>query len=276
MEVQVNRSHRTPQAGPSFKKKKARDLTKKGVSTKGKNLKAFSYSSRVKASRHARRAVDISYRKEHAPLANRAAEVAPPYVVAVVGPPGVGKSTLIKSLVKHYTKQTLNVCNGPITVVTGKKRRMTFFECPNHLSAMIDLAKICDLVLLLVDASFGFEMETFEFLNILKNHGFPKVMGVLTHLDTFKTQKALRATKKKLKHRFWTEVVDGAKMFYLSGLINNRYPKRECVNLARFISITKFRPLIWKNTHPFVLGDRYEDLTDPGLVHADPLCDRTV
>ena len=33
---------------------------------------------------------------------------------------------------------------------------------------MIDAAKYADLVLLLVDASFGFEMETFEFLNILQ------------------------------------------------------------------------------------------------------------
>jgi ribosome biogenesis protein BMS1 len=33
---------------------------------------------------------------------------------------------------------------------------------------MCDLAKTADLVLLLVDASFGFEMETFEFLNVLK------------------------------------------------------------------------------------------------------------
>lgn len=31
---------------------------------------------------------------------------------------------------------------------------------------MIDLAKVADLVLLLIDASFGFEMEIFEFLNI--------------------------------------------------------------------------------------------------------------
>lgn len=54
--------------------------------------------------------------------------------------------------------------------------------------------------------SFGFEMETFEFLNILQVHGFPKVMCVLTHLDRFDNVKALRATKKKLKTRFWTEV----------------------------------------------------------------------
>lgn len=61
-------------------------------------------------------------------------------------------------------------------------------------------------VLMLIDASFGFEMETFEFLNICQVHGFPKIMGVLTHLDSFKNNKQLRKVKKRLKHRFWTEV----------------------------------------------------------------------
>jgi hypothetical protein len=48
--------------------------------------------------------------------------------------------------------------NGPITIVTGKKRRLTFVECPKDLNAMIDLAKVADLVLLTIDASYGFEM----------------------------------------------------------------------------------------------------------------------
>lgn len=61
-------------------------------------------------------------------------------------------------------------------------------------------------MLLLVDGYHGFEMETFEFLNILQAHGFPKVMGVLTHLDMFKSAKTLRKTKKMLKQRFWTEI----------------------------------------------------------------------
>lgn len=61
-------------------------------------------------------------------------------------------------------------------------------------------------VLLMVDASFGFEMETFEFLNIAQAHGFPKIMGVLTHLDGMRNNKALNKTKKRLKHRFWKEV----------------------------------------------------------------------
>ena len=82
---------------------------------------------------------------------------------------------------------------------------------------MIDTAKVADLVLLLVDASYGFEMETFEFLNICQHHGFPRIMGVLTHLDQFKNHKTLRNTKKQMKHRFWTEIYQGAKVFYLSG-----------------------------------------------------------
>jgi hypothetical protein len=36
------------------------------------------------------------------------------------------------------------------------------------LNAMIDAAKYADLVLLLIDGAFGFEMETFEFLNMLQ------------------------------------------------------------------------------------------------------------
>ena len=54
---------------------------------------------------------------------------------------------------------------------------------------MIDLSKIADLVLLVIDSSIGLEMETFEFLTILKSHGFCNVMAVVTHLDYFKDNK---------------------------------------------------------------------------------------
>jgi ribosome biogenesis protein BMS1 len=70
----------------------------------------------------------------------------------------VGKSTLLKSLVRRYTKQTMSEVKGPVTVVAGKKRRLTFVECNNDLNSMIDIGKIADLVLLMIDGSFGFEM----------------------------------------------------------------------------------------------------------------------
>ncbi|KAH6945445.1 hypothetical protein HPB50_008499 [Hyalomma asiaticum] len=87
-----------------------------------------------------------------------------------------------------------------------KFRRLTLLECNNDINCMIDVAKVADLVLLMVDASYGFEMETFEFLNICQVHGFPRIMGVLSHLDMIKNAKALRHTKKQMKHRFWTEI----------------------------------------------------------------------
>lgn len=39
--------------------------------------------------------------------------------VLCCGGPQVGKTTLIQSLVKHYTKQNLPDTRGPITVVSG-------------------------------------------------------------------------------------------------------------------------------------------------------------
>nr|GEZ63542.1 hypothetical protein [Tanacetum cinerariifolium] len=124
---------------------------------------------------------------------------------------------------------------------------------------MIDAAKFTDLALLLIDGCYGFEMETFEILNILQVHGFPKVLGVLTHLDKFKDVKKLKKTKQGLKHRFWTEIYDGAKLLYLSGLIHGKYVKCEIHNLARFISVMKFHPLSWRTTHTYVLVDRLAD-----------------
>ena len=182
----------------------------------------------------------------------------------------------MQSLVKKYTRHSLSDVRGPITVVTSKSRRVTFFECPNDLNAMIDLAKIADLVMLTVDGSFGFEMETFEFLNILQVSGFPKVMGVLTHLDGFRDGKTLQRRKKELRNRFWAEIHQGAKLFYLSGLVRGSYPKNEVHNLSLYVGRMKLRPLSWRSAHSYVLCDRVEDVTDPAAVEADPGCDRRI
>jgi len=61
------------------------------------------------------RNLDRAHKKEHTDAPDRRTPDAP-IVVAVVGPRGVGKTTLIKSLVKKYTKQNLVDTTGPITV----------------------------------------------------------------------------------------------------------------------------------------------------------------
>ncbi len=173
---------------------------------KSRNPRAFAINSFVAAERTFRRTQDIKEKRSNVPEVDRSALEPPPIVIAIVGPPSVGKSTLMQNLIKNYTRQKLNNIQGPVTVVSSKNRRLTFIECNNDLVSMIDVAKVADLVLLMIDSSFGFEMETFEFLNICQVHGMPRIMGVLTHMDLLANQKQLKKIKKKLKHRFWTEI----------------------------------------------------------------------
>jgi ribosome biogenesis protein BMS1 len=277
----AGKGHRKSKAGAKFNKQKRKAFEKQkkeqpSLAEQRKNPKAFGVAKAGRARKTIQRNLDRAHRKEYVPQSNRDEELPPPISVVVMGPPGSGKSTVIRSLVKRYTRHNLVEVKGPVTVVAGKDRRITFFECPNDLNAMLDLAKIADLVLLLVDASFGFEMETFEFLNILQVSGFPKVMGILTHLDSFKKNKSLRKTKKRLKARFWTEIYQGAKLFYFSGISANKYPKGEINNLSLYINRMKFRPLTWRNSHPYMLADRFEDVTAPDDVQRNPLVDRRV
>jgi len=283
METKDHKAHRVPLKGASAEnKRKKADGSDGGdrprqKSTKENNPKAFAPRSGRVADRQARRNVEKQETRLHVPLTDRTPSKNPaPVIVAVVGPSGVGKTLLIKSLVRHFSKTTLTEIKGPITAISGKSKRLTFIECDGDLCSMIDIGKVADLVLLMVDGSFGFEMETMEFINILQTHGFPKVIGVLSHLDLIKKASLVKDAKKRLKNRFWTEIYDGAKLFYLSGVLNGRYPDREIHNLARFISVTKFRPLVFRNSHPYLLADRMEDLTPPQLIKANPRIDRKI
>ncbi|KAL9178696.1 hypothetical protein ACHAXT_003827 [Thalassiosira profunda] len=277
---QANRGHKSTKAGRGGReKKKEKREARAGSQKERHNPRAFSVSNIVRTQRNVQRNLDRAQKKEYVPQSDRRAarvEEGPPPLVAVVGPPGVGKSTLIRSLVKMYTNHNLTNPVGPITVRTSKTRRITLMECPNTPTAMLDAAKVADLVLLCVDAKFGFEMESFEFLNMMQTHGFPKVMGVFTHLDQFRTMKNLRKTKKLLKHRFWTEIYDGAKMFYFGGVVNGKYLKHEVKQLTLLLGRVKYRPLVWRNTHPYVVVDRHEDITHPSKIEEDEKCERSV
>lgn len=66
------------------------------------------------------RAQDLKTKKHHIPLVDRTPLEPPPVVIAVVGPPKVGKSTLIRCLIKNFTRQKLGDICGPVTIVSGE------------------------------------------------------------------------------------------------------------------------------------------------------------
>eukprot|EP00906_Rhabdomonas_costata_P026713 RCo038042 len=270
---QVHKKHVQPRAGRSHEKKVAAERRRQGLEGAQPvrdNAKAFGGSGRGHVERD-HRILDHQQNRAHVPLEKRLwLPLAAPAVIAVVGPPKSGKTTLITSLVKLYARQKLVSIKGPVTVVAGRGRRATFVECGSDINSMCDVARVADLVLMVVDASYGFEMETFEYLNIAQSHGFSKVFGVLTHLDYIKSSKALKKTKKLMKHRFWQEVCPGAKLFFLSGLHGGMYPPMEIHNLHKFLSVTTVFPRHWRSTHSCVLVDRMEDLTPADALKENP------
>jgi len=53
-------------------------------------------NSAISAQRTIQRNLDRGFKRVHAPLPNRSAGTNPPMVIVVMGPPKVGKTTLIK------------------------------------------------------------------------------------------------------------------------------------------------------------------------------------
>nr|XP_030871244.2 ribosome biogenesis protein BMS1 homolog isoform X2 [Gorilla gorilla gorilla] len=217
MEAKDQKKHRKKNSGPKAAKKKKRHLQDLQLGdeedARKRNPKAFAVQSAVRMARSFHRTQDLKTKKHHIPVVDRTPLEPPPIVVVVMGPPKVGKSTLIQCLIRNFTRQKLTEIRGPVTIVSGKKRRLTIIECGCDINMMIDLAKVADL---------------------------------------------------------------GAKLFYLSGMVHGEYQNQEIHNLGRFITVMKFRPLTWQTSHPYILADRMEDLTNPEDIRTNIKCDRKV
>ena len=58
------------------------------------------------------RAADINERKKHILMMDRQPVLPPPIIVAIVGPSKVGKTTLLRGLVKYYLKTGFGELKG--------------------------------------------------------------------------------------------------------------------------------------------------------------------
>ncbi|BHF64457.1 Glycoside hydrolase 2 (Mannanase, beta-galactosidase) [Sparganum proliferum] len=132
MDQDTKKKHSTSKSGAKINKKPKLEDVKKHS-----NIKGFSIQHTTKAARKVRKTLDHELKKYHLPTNAAAVEAAPPLIAGIVGPPASGKSTLLRSLIRHFGRQLVPVVTGPITVIvqssasmeehTGKKlkRRLT-------------------------------------------------------------------------------------------------------------------------------------------------------
>ncbi|KAI3914209.1 hypothetical protein MKW92_013016, partial [Papaver armeniacum] len=104
----------------------------------------------------------------------------------------------------------------------------------------------------------------------------PKVMGVLTYLDSFKNEDVLTKTRQRLLDQFQTNIHNGAKVFCLSGRHNEMYLDHEISELASVISTMEFHPSSWRAARPYLLVERFEDVTPVEEVQMDQECPRYI
>lgn len=117
-EAEQTKAHRKRASGPKAEKKKAKKTSDKDDGSR--NPKAFTFKSAVRAARAGRRKLDIAAKRQRVPQVDHTPVEPPPVCVAVVGPPKVGKTTLIRELVKNFSRQNLTEGKGPVTVVSGE------------------------------------------------------------------------------------------------------------------------------------------------------------
>lgn len=270
---QENTKHKSTKStrGRKNKQKKrenVREAIKNGTRPHHVNMKAYSFQSVVAARRVIQRQANALQRAARLPYVARYGDYPPPDLVAVIGPKGVGKTTLTKALVRVVGGYSVSDPIGPITVVASKTKRITFYDVPASIPAILDISKLVNLVIIVVNAKVGLEVEHYEYLNILQATGFPRVFTVFTHLDEFSKARAMRNEKVRLRERIWKEVYPGSRVFYMNGLAYGRtYHKTDMALLARILSRQEYKlGLNWRDNHAGVLIDRIEDITDPGLL----------
>ncbi|KAK7084475.1 Glycoside hydrolase 2 (Mannanase, beta-galactosidase) [Halocaridina rubra] len=119
LDFDKKKAHSHRHAGRKAEKKAAKKKHEQDLTAQQRNPKAFAFKSAAKAQKQFLRTQDFKAKKHHIPVVDRTPLEPPPVIVAVVGGPKSGKSTLLRCLIKNFTRQKLSDIQGPVTVVVG-------------------------------------------------------------------------------------------------------------------------------------------------------------
>ena len=88
-----------------------------------------------------------------------------PFIISIGGPRQSGKTTLIKSLVYHYTKESKFTGSNIVSILNPTGELSILLENINDTLSSITCLKISDLIISTIDGFFGIELISKNYVN---------------------------------------------------------------------------------------------------------------
>lgn len=88
-----------------------------------------------------------------------------------------------------------------VTIYSVSNIRVTLLECCPGFHRALRLFHIVDVILCMVDATSGYEIELYELSCLIQVFGFTRLACVLTHLDRICNVKSLACIVRQLRYR---------------------------------------------------------------------------
>lgn len=134
----------------------------------------------------------------------------------------------------------------------ARSERMTLYACPRELQALLDIAKIADVVVLAVGPDESHERINVDsigahFVTCLKAQGVSSVIGVVQGFDRVPAKKHL-AFKKAANQFFQTAFEEEPKVLPLD-------EEKDVAALHRWMTNLKIKGIRWRDERNYMLAE---------------------
>lgn len=130
------------------------------------------------------------------------------------------------------------------------KQKIQFVPLKRNFIDVIDAFKVADFGLLLMSADVEVDQFGINCLLAILNQGLVNVVPVVQNLDNIAAK--LRPSTKKSLLAFVQQFVPEQE--HLFSLDNDN----ECMNVLRYITSQRPKPMSWRDNHPYMLADQVE------------------
>lgn len=173
----------------------------------------------------------------------------PPKIVGVVclgskANPGKFKQLFVENVTDMQSEET------QYTFVLEKfKQRITTIEAKRTIQSVLDVAKVSDVLILLMDWSEGIDELGSEFISLVSSQGLPSIVPVLQGLEQVDIKHRHENRKMFSKH-METQFPDQPKL-------HTADTKQEIDKLHRCICDCKLREVHWRHSRPYMLVHKW-------------------